>query len=816
MLCAGLNSTGCNKPASPSLQKIYGDASLKLKRGELTAALAEVEKVSLPQSPETSEWQWRFRNLKAEILLHQGSYKESLAILDADPPSSLAATDIPIHRRMTQGAACAYLERFADADRFLAEAESLARTTHPDLLADITLRKGTVDFFRDDPSAAQTEYRTALGLARESKDEFLEAAALGSMGLIATQLDHYDESIDWNRAALQLAESVGAQSSVARIQGNMGWSYFRMGDFEQALELYKRAEQASAQAGLSGDRGHWLTNIGNSFFELRNYASAETTWLQALELARSQDDKLEVIRCLNNLSLLALMAKKIDLAARYNKEASQLEAGIHDQLRVLYSKVVAGRIDLAQRDFDGAEALFKKVIQDPATEAPLRWEAHARLAEMYQERGRAAAADHAFRECLETIEKARPTHQPEELRLSFLSSAITFYNEYIDFLLSKGRIEDALQVAELSRARTLAEGLASGSKNLTYPLPDFHPQEIARRLGTTILFYWLGENDSHLWAITRRGATLFSLPPAGEIDSLVSSYRQALAGPRDVLESDNPAGKKLYEILIGPAKELVREGARVAVLPDGSLYGLNFEALVVPTPQPHFWIEEVQVTNANSLLLLSASVSHPSARSRNLLLVGDPVSSSEEYPQLPQASNEIADVEKYFDAADRKVLSGSAATPAAYLASEPGQYAFVHFVAHGTASRTTPLDSAVILTKKGDSYKLYARDILKEPLHAELVTISACHGAGERTFSGEGLVGLTWAFLRAGAHGVVAALWEVNDASTPQLMDRLYAGISKGKAADASLREAKLTLLHSGTVYRKPFYWAPFEYYRGS
>jgi len=46
--------------------------------------------------------------------------------------------------------------------------------------------------------------------------------------------------------------------------------------------------------------------------------------------------------------------------------------------------------------------------------------------------------------------------------------------------------------------------------------------------------------------------------------------------------------------------------------------------------------------------------------------------------------------------------------------------------------------------------------------------------AGTRAYSGEGLVGLSWAFLRAGAHNVVAALWEVSDASTPQLMDRLY------------------------------------------
>ena len=92
---------------------------------------------------------------------------------------------------------------------------------------------------------------------------------------------------------------------------------------------------------------------------------------------------------------------------------------------------------------------------------------------------------------------------------------------------------------------------------------------------------------------------------------------------------------------------------------------------------------------------------------------------------------------------------------------------------HGTASRLRPLDSAIVLSKsndRDDSFKLYARDIIQHPLRAELVTISACYGAQGRAYSGEGLVGLSWAFLKAGAHNVVAALWEATDASTAQLM----------------------------------------------
>ena len=76
-------------------------------------------------------------------------------------------------------------------------------------------------------------------------------------------------------------------------------------------------------------------------------------------------------------------------------------------------------------------------------------------------------------------------------------------------------------------------------------------------------------------------------------------------------------------------------------------------------------------------------------------------------------------------------------------------------------------------------------------------------------------MGLSWAFLRAAAHNVIGALWEVSDVSTPQLMDELYRELEKGKTPDTALRNAKLTLLKS-SAYSKPFYWAQFQLYTGS
>jgi CHAT domain-containing protein len=780
----------------------------------LNGAREDAAKVSTADLPVGNEWYWRFRFLNAEILMRQGKSKESLEILEAAPPTQFATGDIAIRRKMAQGAASSFLSRFEDSEKFLADAESLARQSQPALLGEIFLRKGTLAFLRGDQAKAQSEYRQALQISRAQGDAFLEAASLGSLGLVATKQEHYDESIDWNQAALKLSQSVGAKDSVAFILGNMGWSYFEMGDYDRSLALFKQADVASAKLGSVSAQVDWEINIGNVYYQSHDYGSAERAYRTSLDLAKSIDYEPGIAECLGNLALVALKTGQTDSARDYNTGMAEYARSHSDHYLELNSRLIAGRLDAMKNEFTQAENSFESIIRDQNASTSLKWEAQARLAEVYTSEGRRSDAERQFRRSIETIARARSEIKREEFRLSFLSSAIAFYEDYIEFLVSSGRIQDALEVAEISRAQALAEGLGLTSK-ISFPIPNFQPRLIAQRFGATLLFFWFGENHSYVWAITPSRVSLFPPPTSSEIEPVLKAYRQALMGPRDVLESSNEDGKKLYQILLAPAQSLIPPGSRVIIFPDGALYGLNFETLLAPKPQPHYWIEDAVIAYANSLVLLAASVNQPAAKAKKLLLVGNPISPSAEFPDLPQAAAEIADVERYFAAPDRTVLSRQQATASAYLESKPAQYSFIHFVAHGTASRASPLDSAVILSKQGDSYKLYARDIVTQPLRANLVTISACHGAGERTYSGEGLVGLTWAFLRAGAHGVIAALWEVNDNSTPELMDDLYAEIQKGSAPDAALHHAKLKFLHSGTVYQKPFYWAPFEIYLG-
>jgi len=231
------------------------------------------------------------------------------------------------------------------------------------------------------------------------------------------------------------------------------------------------------------------------------------------------------------------------------------------------------------------------------------------------------------------------------------------------------------------------------------PFERLNPEIAAQSAHATVLFYWLGDVKSYLWVITPSRTALFTLPSSAAIEKLTQSYRKALLGPRDVADSSNADGTALYEMLVAPAKNLIPAGSRVIVVPDGSLNSLNFETLLVPGTKPHYWIEDVTVSYGSSLRMLAARRNSKQAVTGKLLLIGDPIVPDTKYARLSEAASEMDSVQSNFPAQGTRVYARDDATPLAYLNSGPEKYSYVHFVAHGTASQISPLDSAIVLSK---------------------------------------------------------------------------------------------------------------------
>ena len=812
----------------------FDKARRTFQRGDLVAAAEEAARGYEEFHGISSDWAWRFRLLEANTLTWRGESDCVLDLLasDADKssahictsafpafePSPPSSGELLVERERLEAWAYIVLQKFPKAEQKLEDAERHCEASAPQACANVTRARGRLEMELGHFKSAQRFFDQTLVSSRESEDRFLEATALLNLGWSALLQEHFDEALDLSDQAYRLSNAIDAGYIVQTASGNLGWAYYKLGDPEKALALLLEARERAKTIGAITDEVAWLTNAGYVYLDAHDYDKAQWSYQQALDLAQKINSKEDILNALMSLALVSERTGNLEKARDYADQTIALVPADGDRLDVLYPMLVKGHVAARMHDTAQAEKTFRDIEQDQKSHVFLKWEAEHSLAQLYEDENDAASADREYRAALSTFETARSSLKHEESELPFPANAASIYDDYIRFLVSQGKVPEALQVAEYSRGRTLAEGLGLLQRGTSFKPDPLNAEAIARRAGGAIFFYWLGEKQSYLWAITAHKTSLSLLPPKSEIDLSVQRYRKALAEQQEFLQSTDADGRALYAMLVAPAATLLTKDAKVFIIPDGSLNTLNFETLLVPDPTPHYWIEDITVADASSLRLLAAPRA-VTKHSGSLLLLGNAVAPNADYPELRNAASEIEIIEKHFPSAQQSVLARARATPTAYLSSKPEQFSYIHFVAHGTASRTSPLDSAIVLSRSStadDSFKLYARDIIHQPLRADLVTISTCYGAGARAYSGEGLVGLSWAFLRAGAHNVIGALWEVSDVSTPQLMDELYTGLKEGKSPDSALRAAKLSLLHSSNAFHKPFYWAPFQLYTGS
>jgi CHAT domain-containing protein len=803
--------TGCDRKPIQSNDALYKESETSFRKGDIRIALDRAE-AGLRRCGTSSEWCWQFRLLKAESLMALGQSKTAFDLLEEarNPPSR----DLEARRRMDEGWALYSTSNLSRASKLLEEAHALAEGSGSQLLvAEVELRQAPLLQAARKFDEADATLRHALELATRASDSYVQALATGNLGfLFLTSRFSCDEAIHWFERSLALSERIGAPALSAQTVGNLGSCYYQLGDFEKALASFAEAEAGFARVGNIRSRELWLGNSGSIFLEQGDFPEAVDRSKRALALARQVDDKLRSIEWLTNLAQAHVAMGQLDTAETYNNEGQALTQTIQAQRQQLYIRLNSAKIAQQRKQFEQAEELYRSLVGSNSEDPAPALEAQEGLAKLYIETGDPQKAEAQFQSAIAAIENRQAGLTKEDYKISYLASLVRFYRSYVDFLVQRGEVGPALAVAESSRARILTERLTNGgAARATRSAPEF--QALARSSQRIFLSYWLAPKQSYLWAITPAKIQMFPLPPEKDIRALVESYRTVIEDLRDPLESHNPAGARLSETLLGPVRELAGPGARVVIVPDGALHSLNFATLPAPGDAAKYWIEDVTLSVLPSLGLVLNSRVDSSARRASLLAIGDPESPGEEFPRLPNARKEVDTIAALFSNSNRLVYEGAESQPSIYRRSDPARFSFIHFAAHATANRASPLDSALILSREGNMYALTAREIMKVPLDASVVTLSSCRSAGARAYSGEGLVGLTWAFLQAGARNVVAGLWDVDDESTARLMSKLYGELARGVPPGDALRIAQLSLLHAGYPYKKPYYWGPFQLY---
>ena len=275
------------------------------------------------------------------------------------------------------------------------------------------------------------------------------------------------------------------------------------------------------------------------------------------------------------------------------------------------------------------------------------------------------------------------------------------------------------------------------------------------------------------------------------------------------------AFEDLYEALIAPVEESLTK-PEIVIIPDGPLFIVPFAAL--KDKSGRFLSETKRIRLVPSLTTLKLLKECPAEKhcKKGALIVGGPkvrkvmyrgeVKRFSSLPFARQEANMVGDI------LGEKALTGSLATKDEVKRRLQEGVAIIHFATHGDATTGellfAPGPSVVTKIPKEEDCMLTVKEIYSSGINAQLVVLSCCN-SGRGKIRAEGVVGLTRAFLAAGARSVLATLWAVDDAATYHFMKSFYQHLKSGESASASLQQA-MKEMRKKPEWSHPYYWAPF------
>ena len=374
--------------------------------------------------------------------------------------------------------------------------------------------------------------------------------------------------------------------------------------------------------------------------------------------------------------------------------------------------------------------------------------------------------------------------------------------------------------------------------------PDVEPlqlKQVQAQLGeqSVLLEYVIGDQDAFLFTVTNRERLIARLPLAAEdrksslrqrLRQRVEELRKAISEPSlSRLPNYCLLASRLYQDLIQPVTKLLVGKRELIIVADEGLHDLPFEALLrsdrasitqASLSQLPYLVRDYVIRYAPSASVL-ASLAQPrtgvSQPQKALLAFADPLYGDTpadstiaaatrsafgaglgKLAQLPHSRKEVEGISKLYSPGQFRLLLGeNASEENVKVAGLLSQYRIVHFSVHGLLNPEKPEFSGLLLklprssqaTPQLEDGLLQVYEVFGLRLNAELVVLSACESGLGKEVRGEGLMGLTLAFLYAGTPTVVVSLWKVAEVSTADLMIQFYRHLQAGKLSKAeSLR----------------------------
>lgn len=697
---------------------------------------------------------------------------------------------------------------------------------------------------------------TALAAGAERYD-WTEGRVIAAMQFFATHasLGESAGARGAARDALRFAERMHSESMITMARYNLAIAEDAAGNREAATGLMRSVAESTASR-VPAAVGSARYALAELLLRSGRIAEAEAAIERALEVSRASSDVRLIATVLDLHARLHLQAGRTEEALRRAEEAGALlrsrpnafgVVGIDPTWSVFTTRGRAlrraGRTDEAllslQSAVERVESRRAAIESDELSLASYMYDRAAPYRELASllveqrrlhealiiaERLRAGALSRSV--ARGRVERLPPMSAQEKERYDALNAAVADLN-----LKLLAQPDDSLRRALHERRLELRAFLFA----LYSRRPDLRartaedPQivlEDAHRLlpdaREALLTFMVNDDETLAFFVERSGEGL------GVDVRRVPVRREALERQVGELVSSigrrsldyRPGARALYDLLLAELEPRMRSKKLVTIVPDGALWRLPFQALLLRDGEP--LLARLAIAYAPSLALLRVErPPSPALADAPLLAIADPpvaratetaaraLAGAARLQPLPDARREVRSIAAlYGDGSD--VLVGAEATEAA-VRQRLGSARILHLATHGLIEDASPMHSAVVLHATGaDDGLLEAREILELSLGADLAVLSTCESAHGSVSPGEGIIGLSWALMVAGCRNTVVSQWRVASRSTAELMIAFHRALKRPGATYASaLREAQLAMLRT-REYRHPFYWSPF------
>ena len=509
--------------------------------------------------------------------------------------------------------------------------------------------------------------------------------------------------------------------------------------------------------------------------------------------------------------------------------------------RALQARIEEVRaIALLPRDAEGAVRAFTAAIELAGQDeySTFRANLFAQRAGALRELGRRADAEQDLRAALRLVREEeivilekRSLGSAEEIWTSYFSRFDDTVQVLIRHLVDDSRPEEAFAAAEEARAYEpmnllLRFGVvARGFRNQLGPEQTLSLSRIQQHLpvGTFVVEYAVLDDRTYAWII---GPDTFVLRELTARESDVVRWSEELQDSvhrRDTVLFETTLRVAHDALIARVLPEIRRRSAgplQLVIIPDGAMHGLPFAALRDGTTR-RYLIQDAAVSIAPSASFYVHSVlrdrelprsTHPSA-----LLFGNPdldpgLAKAHLLEPLRGAELEVTRIGRGY-APRATVRMGSDATTEEFLRLA-AQNDIVHVAAHGLVNERMPFRSSLVLAKTEYSEGLMDAETLLKQLKTDrtrLMVFSACSSAGGLPVGSQGVAPLVRPILSAGVPGVIGTLWDIDDATSAELMVSFHRHYRRDNDAAIALQRAQVEMLTEKPGIAPAMTWAPFQ-----